>query len=170
MNKLKILTFAAVAALVLFACKKEEEPKPEQPIIKVTDKTYAGKITVVLNGDSSISDLDIQVITDTSKTDSVVLFFRQVKFVPAMPGMDIKIPVTSSAQVYPAVLSGTGVTPYLVAGTVDTPFPSFRVDNIQGIVTNDSLKVAMDFFAVKAMGTIAQGSVTPTSFAGAVKK
>ncbi|MCL1868455.1 MAG: hypothetical protein FWF72_05875 [Paludibacter sp.] len=164
MRNIKILTFLAIIAVALFACKKEE-PKPEPPII-VADNVYAGQLTVNNNGVSEISDLEINLIT-TAKEDSVVLLFNKVKFIAAMPvGFDIKVPVKSSSPNCPSALSGTGITPYL--GNV--LYQSFRVDNVQGIVTNDSLKVDMEFVVVQSMGILAQGQKFPTNFAGKIKQ
>jgi len=165
MKILKKLILVAVAAFSLFACNNEA-PKP----IVINPDTYSGKLTVTYNGADQVSDVDIQVF-NTKKSDSTVLLFKQVKFVDAMPvKLDIKIPVTSIIQNDSTKLSGTGITPYL-AGAVDSPFPSFRIDNVNGFISNDSLNVAMDMIAVNAIGqTVAEGTIFPTRFEGAKKK
>jgi hypothetical protein len=169
MKHIKILTFAVIAALTLFSCKKDE-PDPVPPPVEVAENTYAGKLTVINNGNQEVSDVDIQLIK-TEKEDSIMLFFHQVKFVQTMPnGFDIKIPVTSSSPTYPTTLSGSGITPYIVQGVGDMPFQNFRVDNMQGLVNNDSLKVSMNFVVVIPMGSLAQGDVYPTRFEGKIKE
>ena len=168
MKHIKFLALTVIASLVFFACddnKSKPEPPPDNPPIEIGDN-YSGKLFVDYLGEERISDLDIEIIT-TQKEDSIVLFLRKVKFVVEQPnGFDIKIPVTCITAIDTAFLSGTEITPYLA----DMPFPNFRVDNVDGIITKDSLKVAMDMIVVASMGTLVEGTIFYTRYKGALKK
>ncbi|MCL2597926.1 MAG: hypothetical protein FWD66_09825 [Paludibacter sp.] len=170
MKYLKLLIFAVVSALVFLACNDNKPAPPPEPkdTIIVTNGIYSGILVVDFLGEEQTSDLTIEVIT-TQKEDSIMLFFHQVKFVSEMPmGFDIKIPVTCVADVDSAVLSGNGITPYLV-GADDTPFSNFRIDNVDGTLNNDSLKVAMNMVALVSMGSLPSGTY-PIKFKGFINQ
>lgn len=167
MKRIKFLIFGIIAALTFFACNDDKSSPNPEPIdtIVVADGSYSGILVVDYSGDEQTSVDTVQVIT-TNKEDSIVIFFKQVKFVSEMPfGLDIKVPVTCTAYSDSAALAGNNITPYLG----DSPFPNFRIDNVDGMVNNDSLKFTMDMVALSAMGSLLPGTY-PIKFAGALIK
>ncbi|MDR2824225.1 MAG: hypothetical protein LBB41_03380 [Prevotellaceae bacterium] len=170
MKTVKFLTFAAIAVLTLVACeKKDDEPKPN---ITIENNAYAGKLTVIFDGQPNIQDYDGLEVIKTDKVDSIILFFKQIKFVSQMPGdgFDIKIPVEATSTPDFVALSGTKITPYL-AGAEDTPYPNFSINNVEGKLDNDSLIFSTDIEVITSMGpSLPKGLIMPTSFAGKAKK
>lgn len=164
---MKLFIFACIAVFALFACTKDKEPKPE-PIVE--SNTYSGTLTVINNDVPEESNIDIEIIT-TARQDSLILFLKKARFINAMPvGLDIKIPVTSTKENNITTLSGTEITPFLVAGEVDSPFPHFRIDDLSGKLTANFLNVTMKMIAVNGMGQqIPAGTVFQTSFNGEIK-
>lgn len=138
MKKLFFLPLLAILMLAL-SCSKDNDG-PNLPQIK--SEVFFGKL--MLEGsvvaDDSKCGLDI-----VDETAAVTLY--GVTFAPAMPAMDIVVPMLSCKKAADSyVISGKNIVP-LVKGA---PMDMFRMSAVEATLTNDKFV----FSAVTPMGTI----------------
>ncbi len=143
---MKILErFLAVLFVLALTCASCQKP----PTV-VTDGSpaFSGRMTVDYDGESFVQD-GISVKVDFSEDGkSVDIMLNKVKFVPAMP---IRIDVTimnvpaEEAADGSVLFSADGIVPWAMGGLYDT----YRVDDLNGVIKDDSISFSLDFFNTK---------------------
>jgi hypothetical protein len=143
MKRILFLPLFAMMAL-LFSCSNDEENN----MPKTDDRVFTGKL--LLNG-SLIDDATRCELNVVAGTASITIY--GVKFAPAMPAMDITMPMLDckkSGDGY--AISGKDVLP-LVAGT---PMTAFMVSSLEASLSGDKFVVS----AETALGTIGFSNVS----------
>ena len=134
--------FLCVSAAFLMACEKPDT------VIEEKDPKYSGRMTVRYEGEDFVqNDIKVQVGFSSDST-SVDIKLLKVKFVPAMPvRIDVtvmEVPVTRSddgdSQFY-----GDGIVPWAMGG----PYDTYRVDGLQGRISDGELEFSMTFYNTK---------------------
>ena len=128
---------------LLFSCSNDEENN----MPKTDDRVFTGKL--LLNG-SLIDDATRCELNVVAGTASITIY--GVQFAPAMPAMDITMPMLDckkSGDGY--AISGKDVLP-LVAGT---PMTAFMVSSLEASLSGDKFVVS----AETALGTIGFSNV-----------
>jgi len=124
------------------ACEKPDT------VIEEKDPKYSGRMTVRYEGEDFVqNDIKVQVGFSSDST-SVDIKLLKVKFVPAMPvRIDVtvmEVPVTRSddgdSQFY-----GDGIVPWAMGG----PYDTYRVDGLQGRISDGELEFSMTFYNTK---------------------
>lgn len=124
------------------ACEKPDT------VIEEKDPKYSGRMTVRYEGEDFVqNDIKVQVGFSSDST-SVDIKLLKVKFVPAMPvRIDVtvmEVPVTRSDdgdfQFY-----GDGIVPWAMGG----PYDTYRVDGLQGRISDGELEFSMIFYNTK---------------------
>ena len=143
--------FALAWALV--SCEKAPT------IITDDSPEYIGTMVVAYEGeDFEQSGIKVLGEFDESKT-TIDIKLQKVKFVPAMP---IRIDVT--IMDVPVVSDGDGswtfeadgLTPWAMGG----PYDTYRVDDLRGTISGDSIEFSLGFFNTKKQENY------PTSYSG----
>lgn len=150
MKRILFLPLFAMMAL-LFSCSNDENNMPE-----TDDRVFTGKL--LLNG--SLIDDDTRCELNVVEGSASITIYG-VQFAPAMPAMDITMPMLDckkSGDGY--AISGTDVLP-LVAGT---PMTDFMVSSLEASLSGDKFVVS----AETALGTIGftNALLTPVKPAG----
>lgn len=143
MKRILFLPLFAMMAL-LFSCSNDEENN----MPKTDDRVFTGKL--LLNG-SLIDDATRCELNVVAGTASITIY--GVQFAPAMPAMDITMPMLDckkSGDGY--AISGKDVLP-LVAGT---PMTAFMVSSLEASLSGDKFVVS----AETALGTIGFSNVS----------
>ena len=117
-------------------------------IITEDSQGYSGTMKVVYEGkDFPQNNIVVKVETDLD-AGTMDIRLEKVKFVPAMPvRIDVtvmEVPVTRSddgdSQFY-----GDGIVPWAMGG----PYDTYRVDGLQGRISDGELEFSMTFYNTK---------------------
>lgn len=152
----KIFTLFAAALCILCSCEKA----PTQ----ITDDSpkFSGHMTVVYEGkDFDQKDVKVQVEFNDDQT-AIDIKLEKVKFVPAMPvRIDVTILEVPVAQEPDGSWSfyTDGSTPWAMGG----PYDTYRVDELHGNLSEDSIDFSLDFYNTK------KKTGYPTSYSGTLK-
>lgn len=126
----KFITFAAVAAITLAACDKNDEKEN-----KYEDTAFTGTMVVTYEGDAYTTEGITVLVSgyDGPSDNHIDITMKGVKFVPQMPvTIDVIIPdVTASNSNGTISISGDDITPTLANGT---PYPAYMVKNLKGAI------------------------------------
>lgn len=146
--------FSIIAGIsLLYSCA-------EPPTI-ITDLSpdFTGTMTVIYEGEDFVQN-GINVKVEIQEDDGFVeIMLEKVKFVPAMPvKIDVtimEIPVVSDED---GVIEfrADGLTPWAMGG----PYDTYRVDALEGTLTENAVSFSMDFFNTK------KNEGYPTSYTG----
>ena len=148
MKKLFLLPFVALMAM-LMACSSDDDGG-NQPVFR---KTFVGNL--LLRG-SSIADDALCVLDVDGKTASITLC--GVKFAPAMPAMDITIPMLDCVKGKEGyMISGENVVP-LAGGAL---MESFAISKVEASLKGDEFVLSAEM----AMGSIGFSTVPATPVA-----
>lgn len=150
---MKIFFSVLAAILLLSSCA-------EPPTI-ITDLSpdFMGRMTVVYEGDDFVQDGISVKVEISQEMDFVEIMLEKVKFVPAMPlRIDVtilEIPIISDED---GIISfkADGLIPWAMGG----PYDTYRVDSLEGTLTEDTVSFSMDFFNTK------KNEGYPTSYSG----
>ena len=146
---LTILAFACALA----SCEKAPT------VITDDSPEYTGTMTVAYEGED-FEQTGIKVLGEFDQSRSTIdIKLQKVKFVPAMP---IRIDVT--IMDVPVVSTGEdswsfeadGLTPWAMGG----PYDTYRVDDLIGTISGDSIEFSLGFFNTKKQENY------PTSYSG----
>lgn len=149
MKKLFLLPFVALMAM-LMACSSDDDGGGNQPVFR---KTFVGNL--LLRG-SSIADDALCVLDVDGKTASITLC--GVKFAPAMPAMDITIPMLDCVKGKEGyMISGENVVP-LAGGAL---MESFAISSVEASLKGDEFVLSAEM----AMGNIGFSTVPATPVA-----
>jgi len=136
----------------------------EDPITQITGDSpkFSGQMTVVYEGeDFNQKEVKVQVGFNEDQT-TIDIKLEKVKFVPAMPiRIDVTIlgvPVTSQADGSWSFYAN-GFTPWAMGG----PYDTYRVDELHGTLTDDTIDFSLDFFNTK------KDTGYPTSYSGSLE-
>lgn len=142
----KFITLAAVAAMTLAACDKNDEKEN-----KYEDATFSGTMVVTYEGDAYTTEGITVLVSgyDGASDGDIDITMKSVKFVPQMPvTIDVVIPdVTASLSGSTLSISGDDIIPTLANGT---PYPAYTVKALQGTISNfgeadASIDMSLDF-------------------------
>ncbi len=136
--KFKVL-FAAFAMLAAISCgdsSKEDAPDPRE------NTQYKGTVSVLYNSEIVENpDVFIDYIPSEDGT-KVSLLFNKIRFVPAMPPIDVTVPeidVTVSSD--RLLLSCDNIVPLAAGGE----FPRYLVTGMRGSVVGDQMEFSLNF-------------------------
>ncbi|MBR1869603.1 MAG: hypothetical protein IJ799_06030 [Bacteroidales bacterium] len=146
--KTKLLS-AAIGLLVLAACSQKED----EPVYESKEGSYVGTVTV--HSKSGVVENENVTVEYIPQGNTASIVFHQIRFVPAMPPLDVTVPeiLVEASSGTEAVLTCSRVIPLALGGE----FPQYEVTDFEGKVSAESLSFSLNF-----------GS-TPTSFAGTAK-
>lgn len=139
---MKIFKIFALAAMMfgMVACDNGEET-PEPPFKGNTG--YMGTVSVVVDG-ATVDTPDTAVGIEPRNDGSMLMDikFGAVKFVPAMPALDITVPnVSYTIEDGVAKLSGSNIIPICMGGE----FPMYTVTTLTGTVDPSTIKLDLNF-------------------------
>lgn len=150
---MKNLLSVLAAILLLSSCA-------EPPTI-ITDLSpdFKGRMTVVYEGEDFIQEGINVKVEINDDMDFLEIMLEKVKFVPAMPvKIDVtimQIPIVSNdGEIIEFQVDG--ITPWAMGG----PYDTYRVDSLEGVLTEDTVTFSMDFFNTK------KNEGYPTSYSG----
>ena len=151
----RFLTILALAC-TLAACKKAPT------IITDDSPEYTGTMVVAYEGED-FKQTGIKVLGEFDESRATIdIKLQKVKFVPAMP---IRIDVT--IMDVPVVSTGDDswtfeaddLTPWAMGG----PYDTYRVDDLRGTISGDSIEFTLGFFNTKKQENY------PTSYSGSLR-
>lgn len=139
---MKLIKLFAIAAMAfgLVACDNGEETL-EPPFKGNTG--YVGTVSVVVDG-ATVDTPDTAVGIEPRNDGSMLMDikFGAVKFVPAMPALDITVPsVSYTLEDGVAKLSGSNIIPICMGGE----FPMYTVTTLTGTVDPSTIKLDLNF-------------------------
>lgn len=151
MNRL----FIVLAAVLYVFCSCEKAPSQ----ITEDSPKFTGQMVVVYEGQDFYQEgINVQVGFSEDQT-SIDIMLEKVKFVPAMPiRIDVTIldvPVRQNADGSWSFYAN-GSIPWALGG----PYDTYRVDELHGTLTENTLDFSLDFFNTK------KNTGYPTSYSG----
>ena len=150
---MKIFKIFALAAMMFgFVACDNGEKTPEPPFNGNTG--YMGTVSVVVDG-ATVDTPNTAVGIEPRKDGSMFMDikFGAVKFVPAMPALDITIPTVNFTVTDGAInLVADGIIPLCMGGE----FPNYIVTALKGTITATSIELSLKFgeFETSFKGTV----------------
>lgn len=153
--KNKLISVIFVLAAMMASCKKAPT------MITGESSDYSGKMCVEYQGEDFTQE-NIQVTAefndDSTRLD---ILLNKVKFVPAMPvRIDVTImdiPVTQNND-GSFTIAADDIVPWAMGG----PYDTYRVDELSGFISKESLDFEMIFFNTK------KNEGYPTEYSGRI--
>ena len=150
--------FFTILALVWAAAACEKAPT----IITDDSPEYTGTMVVAYEGED-FEQTGIKVLGEFDTVEATIdIKLEKVKFVPAMPiRIDVTImdvPVVQTGE-YSWIFEADGLTPWAMGG----PYKTYRVDDLRGTISGDSIEFSLGFFNTKKQENY------PTSYRGILR-
>jgi hypothetical protein len=149
---LTILAFACALA----SCEKAPT------VITDDSPEYTGTMTVAYESED-FEQTGIKVLGEFDESKSTIdIKLQKVKFVPAMPiRIDVTImdvPIVSTGE-DSWTFEADDLTPWAMGG----PYDTYRVDDLRGTISGDSIEFSLGFFNTKKQENY------PTSYSGSLR-
>ncbi|MGM9738125.1 MAG: calycin-like domain-containing protein [Candidatus Cryptobacteroides sp.] len=134
----KLFSIFALAA-ILAGCEKESGKTNGEDVIR-----YQGEMTVLYQGENVVTD-GVEVSFDKdAQGGKATLRLYKVKFVPAMPALDINVPQveyrTSGNEI---AFSADGVVP--TYGEAGIPAEMYTVTGLEGKIKGSEIEFSLSF-------------------------
>lgn len=143
----KLLLFFAAMSLMVCGCEKESANDTDSK-----ENRYSGTMTVVFKGETVPTE-DVMIDVSYEEDGTLSLLFNQVKFVPQMPAMDVKVSGITYIDM-DGVVTFTGDDIVPTYGLVNAEMPAYTVTGLTGTISGNALRFSLNFGAC------------PTSYAG----
>lgn len=134
----KLFSVLALAA-ILAGCGKD----PEKLNLDLIN-SYRGQITVLYQGENVVTD-GVEVSFDKDdRGNTATLRLYKVKFVPAMPALDINVPqIEYSTSGKETTFSADGVVP--TYGEAEIPAEMYTVTGLEGKIKGNEIEFSLSF-------------------------
>lgn len=134
----KLFSVLALAA-ILAGCGKD----PEKLNLDLIN-SYRGQITVLYQGENVVTD-GVEVSFDKDdRGNTATLRLYKVKFVPAMPALDINVPqIEYSTSGKETTFSADGVVP--TYGEAEIPAEMYTVTGLSGKIKGSEIEFSLSF-------------------------
>lgn len=150
---MKIFKIFALAAMMLGMVACDNGDTPEEVVDMNAPTAYVGTVSVVVGGQTVPTPDSLIEIVPSQDGKSFSIVFKKIKFVPAMPALDITIPTVNFTVADGAInLVAEGIIPLCMGGE----FPNYLVTALKGTITATSIDLSLKFgeFETSFKGTV----------------